>query len=112
MNVRVTWLLIFGGSTMVRSIALSGMLGLSVLAIAPFLLAQGPPPSVVNKLGVDEDVRSGMKILMDGIVGGTVILPDQSSPVTQLDAVSQIQFRGNNIQANNPSGDYIQQFTG
>jgi len=32
--------------------------------------------------------------------------------VTNLDVAQQIQLRGDNVQANFPSGDYVQQFTG
>jgi hypothetical protein len=95
---------------MVRFVVFFAILGLST---APLMLAQTQSlTGVVNKLGMDQDVRSGMKILMDEILGGTAILPDLSSPVTSLDVVPQVQLRGNNIQANLPSGDYIQIFPG
>jgi hypothetical protein len=86
-------------------------------SVISFLLTAGPihaqsPTSIVNKLGVDQDVRSGMKVLMDEVLGGSVVLPDVSSSSTTLDVVPQIQLRGNNIQANTPSGDYVQQFAG
>src|SRR5713226_8323415 len=70
------------------------------------------PTSVVNKLGVDQDVRSGMKVFMDEVLGGSLVLPDLPTLGTTLDVVPQIQLRGSNVQANNPSGDYVQQFPG
>ena len=97
---------------MVRSVTISAVLGLSVLAAASPVFADDSLNSVVNKLGVDEDVRSGMKILMDEILAGTVILPDLYPSATYLEIVHQLQLRGDNIQANVPSGDYVQQFAG
>ncbi len=97
---------------MVRSLLISVVLSLSVWATTPVVLAQGSPSSVVNKLGVDQDVRSGMKVVMDEILAGTVILPDLPPSATHLDTVPQIQLRGNNVQANFPSGDYVQIFPG
>ena len=96
---------------MVRSVLVSAALAVSAVATAPFLSAQDDSPaSAVNKLGVDLDARSDMAILLDEILAGTVILPDLTSPVTSLDVVPEIQFRGDNVQANVPSGDYVQQF--
>ena len=97
---------------MVRSVAISAVLGLSVLAAAPSVFADDLPTSVVNKLGVDQDVRSGMKVLRDEILAGTVILPDLYPSATYLDIVHQLQLRGENVQVNLPSGDYVQQFAG
>jgi len=53
-----------------------------------------------------------MKVVMDEILAGTVLLPDLSPSATHLDTVPQIQLRGNNVQANFPSGDYVQIFPG
>jgi len=95
------------------SVPVSAALVLLALPTIPVVRAQDPSPTaVVNKLGVDQDVRSGMKILMDEILAGTVILPDLSSPSTILGVGPQVQFRGGNVQVNTPSGDYVQQFTG
>ena len=95
-----------------QAIANSIMLGLSVLASTPLLPAQNSSTSVVTKLGVDQDVRSGMKILMDETLAGTLKLPDFSSPVTHLDWAPPYLHRGVDVQANVPSGDYVQQFPG
>src|SRR5258707_4518508 len=84
---------------------------LGFLLVAAPLRAQSPT-SVINKLGVDQDVRSGMKVLMDEVLGGALVLPDTPAVSTTLDDVPQVQLRGDNIQANVPSGDYIQQFAG
>ena len=94
---------------MTRSIAVTSALACLLLATPGW--AQSPT-SIVSKLGVDEDVRSGMKVLIDEILNGSVILPDQPTAGTTLDAVPQVQLRGNNVQANVPSGDYVQQFPG
>jgi len=97
---------------MVRSLLISVVLSLSVLATTPVASAQGSPTNFVNKLGIDQDVRSGMKVVMDEILAGTVLLPDLPASATHLDTVPQIQLRGNNVQANFPSGDYVQIFPG
>ena len=88
---------------MLRSLAISAILGLSAVATAPLMFAQDPLTSVVNKLGIDQDVRSGAKILSDEFAAGGILLPDPASPVTGLDVVPQVQLRGNNVQANVPS---------
>jgi hypothetical protein len=84
---------------------------LAVILVANPSSAQSPT-SVVSKLGIDEDVRSGMKILMDDVLSGSVTLPDAPTSTTALDTVPQVQLRGSNLQANFPSGDYIQIFPG
>ncbi|HEY6930364.1 MAG TPA: sialidase family protein [Thermoanaerobaculia bacterium] len=81
-----------------------------VLGTAKLAFAQGT--IYINKLGIDQDVRSGMKVLMDQILAGGVILPDTPTSSTTLDSVPQIQLRGDNVQANFPSGDYVQIFPG
>ena len=96
---------------MVRSI-LGVALAFCVLTAAAPVQAQEPPTTAVNKLGIDQDVRSGMKVLQDEILAGTLTLPDLTSPTTTLDMVPQVQLRGSNTQANAPSGDNIQVFTG
>ena len=70
------------------------------------------PTSFVSKLGVEIDVRSGGRILQDELAAGSVILPDSASPVGGGSTVPQIQLRGGNVQANDPSLDYIQIFAG
>ena len=67
----------------------------------------------VSKLGMDMDVRSGARILADDLAAsGRIILPDLDGPVSGASVVPQIQLRGGNVQVNNPSGDYVQIFTG
>jgi len=75
------------------------------------LLAQNPPLGFVTKLGVDVDVRSGSRILIDELAANPVILPDLPGPVAGGSVVPQIQFRGGNVQVNVPSTDYTQIFT-
>jgi hypothetical protein len=84
---------------------------IGVLFTAAPLQAQ-PPTSFVNKLGVEQDVRSGMRILIDELTSGSFALPDDAAPSTTLDVAPQVQLRGANVQANVPSGDFIQQFPG
>ncbi|HEY3440285.1 MAG TPA: sialidase family protein [Paludibaculum sp.] len=81
------------------------------LALSSLAFAQSPT-SVVNKLGVEQDVRSGMKIIADDLLNGPTYLPELAPPVTGLDLVPQVQLRGTNSQVNFPSSDYIQVFTG
>jgi hypothetical protein len=75
-------------------------------------IAQDPAPTFVTKLGIDIDLRSGARILADEILSGNVILPDPAPPTLGGLTVPQIQFRGGNVQVNNPSGDYVQIFPG
>lgn len=97
---------------MINKLTLTVACALSITATAPLVFAQAAHPTVVTKLGIDQDVRSGVKILVDDIIAGNVILPDSSSPVTVLPVVPQIQLRGSNVQTNDPAGDYVQTFTG
>jgi hypothetical protein len=88
----------------------------AMLAVFVMLLITGAfaqsPTYFVSKLGMDMDVRSGGRVLEDQLAANPILLPDPSSPVTGLPVVSQIQFRGGNVQSNNPSGDYTQIFAG
>ncbi len=95
---------------MKRSLAIAASLAISALATANVAFAQNT--SFVNKLGIDQDVRSGMKVVMDEILTGSLILPDSPNSPTTLDTVPQIHLRGDNVQANVPSGDYVQIFPG
>ena len=78
--------------------------------LAPVTFAQGSQTSYVSKLGVEVDVRSGSRFLPDGGTAGTVILPDTSTPVPGIPVVPQIQLRGDNVQVNDPTQDYVQVF--
>ena len=97
---------------------LTWILARFAVAILPIALTQpsvaqdGSPLGFVNKLGQDLDVRSGGRILADDLSSGNVILPDLASPVQGLPAAPQIQFRGGNVQVNNPALDYVQIFPG
>ena len=98
---------------MARPLVFSALAALFVVGTAPVLFAQDPPPtSIVNKLGIDQDVRSGMKVLMDEVLAGNVILPDAQGESTRLPVVPQIHPRGGNVQVSYPSDDYVQIFTG
>lgn len=81
-------------------------------AVVPVLADDNTTTGFVNKLGVEIDVRSGSRILEDELANGDVILPDQQGPVAGGDVVPQIKLRGGNTQANSPSGDYVQEFSG
>jgi hypothetical protein len=76
-------------------------------------LAQSAYPlGYINKLGVDIDVRSGSKILIDQLAQQPVLLPDAAGSVGGGSTVPQIQLRGGNLQANDPAWDYVQTFPG
>src|SRR5713101_8972124 len=83
-----------------------------LVSVPPAVAQEGPPLGFVNKLGQDIDIRSGGRILADELSAGNVILPDLATPVPGVPAVPQIQFRGGNVQVNDPAQDYIQIFTG
>jgi len=81
--------------------------------LAPGLRAQDDLRGFVSKLGIDMDIRSGGRVFADELAAsGGIILPDADSPVSGVPTVPQIQLRGGNVQVNNPSGDYVQIFTG
>jgi hypothetical protein len=96
----------------INRLAKTAALAVSIAAAANLASAQGSQTSYVNKLGIDQDVRSGMKVVMDQFLTGSLILPDLPASGTTLDTVPQIQLRGDNVQANFPSGDYVQTFPG
>ena len=96
----------------INRLAKTAALAISIAAAARLASAQASQSSYVNKLGIEQDVRSGMKVVMDQILTGSLILPDLPAPATTLDTVPQIQLRGDNAQANDPSGDYVQIFPG
>jgi len=99
---------------------------LSYLLAAFFVLSVGaaiaqetgddnPPPAwLLRKLGVDIDLRSGSRVFADELANsGGIILPDEGSPSsTTLGTVPQVQFRGGNVQVNDPAFDSIQIFPG
>lgn len=87
-------------------------IALSVASVVHPLLAQNPLLGFVNKLGVDEDIRSGARIIQDELSANPLILPDLDGPVSGSSVVPQIQFRGGNVQVNVPSTDYVQIFSG
>jgi hypothetical protein len=98
-----------------RSLALlpAGALALcGTLLVAQAGLAQSPRLGFVNKLGQDLDVRSGARILADDVLSGKVILPGPAPSVPAGTTVPQIQLRGGNTQANDPTLDYVQIFAG
>ena len=79
--------------------------------LAPPVLAQDPPTGFVSKLGQDIDIRSGSRILADELNASSgLVLPDPTTPMPSLLGVPQIQFRGGNVQVNDPTQDYIQIF--
>lgn len=70
-------------------------------------------PTVVNKLGFEMDVRSDTRYFLDELAAnGSVILPDAAAGVSAWTSLPQVQFRGGNLQVNDPGLDTIQQFTG
>ncbi|HLQ22036.1 MAG TPA: sialidase family protein [Gemmatimonadales bacterium] len=73
----------------------------------------GPPPGHVRKKGIDVDLRSlGRQVADDVAEHGTQVSADVTSPLPGVDVVSQIQLRGQNVQANDGALDNIQIFAG
>jgi hypothetical protein len=88
-----------------------GLVLTSSAILAPPVLAQGPSTGFVSKLGQEMDIRSGSRILVDELnASNGLILPDPTTPVPSVLGVPQIEFRGGNVQANDPTQDYIQIF--
>lgn len=68
---------------------------------------------LVNKNGFDIDLRSFGRIIADEVAEfGDVASTDPVSPEPGLAVVPQIQFRGGNVQVNDPALDNIQIFAG
>jgi len=64
-------------------------------------------------MGYELELRSDSKIFADEVSSaGKVILPDEPTTPFGLPAAPQIHFKGGNVQANDPSLDYIQIFSG
>lgn len=86
---------------------------LAVTASSIRLHAQVVPTTVV-KNGLDIDLRSDARIFRDEIKasGGVISVLDEPSATPGLPVVPSIQFRGGNLQVNNPALDTIQQFPG
>jgi hypothetical protein len=79
------------------------------LSLAEAQAAQGQ----VYKKGVPLDIRSLGRQLGDEVAKyGNLASTNELSPVPSLPVVPQIQFRGGNIQANDPNLDTIQIFPG
>jgi hypothetical protein len=84
-----------------------------VMSIQPVRAQNLPSLGFVNKLGQEIDIRSGGRILADELSAANyVVLPDPTTPVPWIPPVPQIQFRGDNVQVNDPSLDSIQIFPG
>jgi hypothetical protein len=75
--------------------------------------AQVPSPGTIRKLGVDIDMRSMSRVLADEARGGgNVILSDQDQHQPGREEQGDVQFRGGNVQVNDPKLDNIQIFPG
>src|SRR5579864_240922 len=98
---------------MLRAVSVLGIaLACSAILISTAVAQQGPPLGFVTKLGEDVDVRSGSRVLADDLAANGVLLPELNTPVVGVPAVPQIQFRGGNVQVNNPDNDSVQIFSG
>jgi hypothetical protein len=92
--------------------------GAMSMGYVPPVLAQGdedlePGPTIVNKGGVEVDLRSSGRVIADDVIqNGNVILANETSPVPGQVIVPQIQARGGNTQVNDPALDNIQIFSG
>lgn len=85
---------------------------LSSFVIANIGTAFAEQPSwVVNKKGVDFDIRSaGRQQADEFMASGGQMLFDESTPVPGVDLAPQVQFRGGNVQSNDGTLDNIQVF--
>jgi hypothetical protein len=91
---------------------LAGLWVLS-LAVAPVICAQVNPNAVLHKNDMEIELRSDARLLADEIAAtGGLILADPASSSSQFPLVPQVQFRRGNVQVNDPSLDFTQQFTG
>ncbi len=90
-----------------------GLTSLLVLtALGAVARAQVTPTTVV-KLGYEIELRSDSKIFADEINSADKVIPlDELSTPFVLPSVPQIQFRGGNLQTNDPLLDNIQMFPG
>jgi hypothetical protein len=90
--------------------------GIAVLAAATAfsagLSAQVTLTTVV-KMGYEVELRSDSKIFADQVNATGKVMPlDEPTTPMSLPTVPQIHFKGGNVQANDPSLDYIQIFPG
>jgi hypothetical protein len=91
------------------------LLGLWVVSAAFTSLAsaQSNPNAVLHKNDMEIELRSDARILADEMAAtGGVILADPASSSSAFSLVPQVQFRRGNVQVNDPSLDFTQQFTG
>lgn len=79
---------------------------------ASAVLAQSTPGSI-RKLGVEVDMRSMSRVLADEVrAGGNITLGDVDHPGPGSQQGGDVQFRGGNVQVNDPKLDNIQIFPG
>ena len=104
---------------MQRTKCLSALCWASVLSlglVTPALAQDdddGPGPTIVNKGGVEVDLRSFGRMVADDVIrNGNVLLTSDATPVASPQVGSQIQTRGGNVQVNDPGLDNIQIFPG
>jgi len=91
------------------------LLGLWVVsaAFASLASAQSNPNAVLHKNDMEIELRSDARILADEMAAtGGLMLADPTSSSSAFSLVPQVQFRGGNVQVNDPSLDFTQQFTG
>jgi hypothetical protein len=98
-----------------RSLLVLGLgCGLSMGFVGPAVAQENdlePGPTIVNKGGVEVDLRSSGRIVADDVIqNGTVILSNETSPVPGQVVVPQVQARRGNTQVNDPGLDNIQVF--
>ena len=90
--------------------------GLSLVLASPAFAQEDdedlePGPTIVNKGGVEVDLRSDGRIIADDLIqSGGVILGNETAPPVTAPVASQIQTRGGNTQVNDPALDNIQIF--
>ncbi len=87
--------------------------GIGLLVCLGVATPQAGPLGQVTKKGIQLDLRSaGRQVADDIAAGGNVALADETSPTPGQSVAPQIQFRGVNVQVNDPGLDNIQVFTG
>src|SRR5207302_10669696 len=93
--------------------------GVLLMAGAGILTVSGFPfdtqfLTTVKKNGVDLELRSEGKMMADEVLSGRIMLEADAtpSPVSKEDRDEEVEFRGDNVQVNDPALDNIQTFAG
>lgn len=86
---------------------------LSAVTVFSIAASAQTTPTTIVKNGFEIELRSDSKIFADEFsAAGRVITLDEPSATPGLPVVPQIQFRGGNVQTNDPALDFFQSFPG